>query len=141
MTLQAHFFNSLCDVASPAAPGQFTAFLQLVAEFAPLMISYEEREELRRSIAKEHSKHKRKRLTESQDESMDLEGGSSQAEHALGDDSGSKKARTGVNEASESGEDVKLRESDDISFIARIFLRLAEMLVSAVTHLSSASER
>jgi hypothetical protein len=148
---QAHFFNSLCDVASPAAPGQFSAFLQLVAEFAPLMISHEEREELRRSIAKEQQgRHKRKRaLSKSYDDEgmMDLEGSSQGTEPHQAEQGGdhSKKARTAAAAAAELefGEE-QLKEggsttTDGISFIAWIFLRLAEMLVSAVAYLSSSS--
>ncbi len=142
---QAHFFNSLCDVASPAAPCQFSAFLQLVAEFAPLMISHEEREELRRSFAKEQqSRLKRKRaLSKSYDDEgmMDLEG-SSQGTEPQAEQGGdhSKKAKTAELEF---GEEQKKEggstTTDGISFIARIFLRLAEMLVSAVAYLSSSS--
>ncbi|ELR23591.1 uncharacterized protein ACA1_072130 [Acanthamoeba castellanii str. Neff] len=151
LVAKAHFFNSLCDVASPAAPGQFSAFLQLVAEFAPLMISHEEREELRRSIAKEQqSRHKRKRaLSKSYDDEgmMDLEGSSQGTEPHQAEQGGdhSKKARTAAAAAAELefGEE-QMKEggsttTDGISFIARIFLRLAEMLVSAVAYLSSSS--
>jgi hypothetical protein len=109
------------------------------------MISHEGGEDVRRSFAKERqSRLKRKRaLSKSYDDEgmMDLEG-SSQGTEPQAEQGGdhSKKAKTAELEF---GEEQKKEggstTTDGISFIARIFLRLAEMLVSAVAYLSSSS--
>lgn len=132
--MQAHFFNALCDVASPAASLQFSAFLQLVTEFAPLMITHEEREELRRTMIKEQSKLKRKRtLSESQSQlsdSMELE-----TDTPISTSKKSKPATSMDVEANAATLEEKQREpTNDISLIARTFLKLADMLVSGIAY-------
>lgn len=116
-------------MASPASPMQFSAFLQMVAEFAPSMVSYEEREELRRTLVKDQSKLKRKRaLSSSQsvaqlEDSMELDGD--------GEKSSCKKSKTTEESDLKTTEDIKA-PVDDVSLIARTFLKLADMLASGI---------
>jgi hypothetical protein len=131
-TTKAHFFDRLCDVVSPAACTQFSAFLQLVAEFAPLMVSHEEREGLRRTLGKESQsrlKRKRSQSLRSQDENAEIYDGQEP------DRASSKKMKATAEETKDSKEPT----GDDISFVGRVLLRLAEMLASAVSYFLSGS--